>query len=99
MSKEFSKEDMLDFIQYYDNKREEDCFDTYEEELEEFIQIRQTEIHLSSRQIELNKKAIETAIAVCDWDSYDKSKYNSPKEEITDSYWLIEKLTQYHINT
>ena len=100
MTKEFTKEDMVDFIKHYDNKKESDCFDTYEEELAEYMQIRKVKklglfsvmLRFSSEQVELNKKAIESAIAICDWDNYDKDKYKSPKEQINDMHWLIKNL-------
>lgn len=46
----------------------------------------------SKEEIELNIDAVESAIAICDWDCYQNDKYDSPKEQITDMYWLIDKL-------
>lgn len=100
MKKEYTTKDMLDFIKHYDNKKEKDCFDTYEEELEEFLNIRKDKmlgqfskkLSFSENEINLNVSAIETAIATCDWDSYDKNLYDNPSDQISDMYWLIETL-------
>jgi hypothetical protein len=67
-------------------------YDSLINAINEALAISRVMPRFSSEQVELNKKAIESAIAICDWDNYDKDKYKSPKEQITDMYWLIENL-------
>lgn len=96
----FTKNDMLGFIEYYDSKSEKDCFDTFEEELVEYLKVhkdmklgRYKKIpKLTKEEINLNIDAIETKIAVLGWDNYNDKLYKNPKDQITDLYWLIEEL-------
>ena len=46
----------------------------------------------TKEDIALNIDAIETAIAITDWDNYKGDIYDTPKEQITDMYWLIDHL-------
>ena len=47
---------------------------------------------LSKEEKDLIVEGLNSAIAICDWDNYQKEKYESPKAQVSWYYGLIEKL-------
>ncbi|NQY30549.1 MAG: hypothetical protein HRT69_13895 [Flavobacteriaceae bacterium] len=48
----------------------------------------------SDEEKKLNIDGLESAIAICDWDNYDKEEYENPNAQISWYYSLIEKLNK-----
>tara|TARA_R110000851_G_scaffold148209_1_gene288544 strand:+ start:81 stop:389 length:309 start_codon:yes stop_codon:yes gene_type:complete len=49
---------------------------------------------LSKEEKDLIVEGLNSAIAICDWDNYQKEKYESPKAQVSWYYGLIEKLNK-----
>lgn len=95
-SGDFDDRDMIRFIKYYFDKNEEDCFHTYEEELEDYLK-NTVVLRLTKGDIDLMTLCINATINNCGRDSYDSEKYDSPSDQISDIYWLLNLIN--NINT
>ena len=51
-------------------------------------------LRLTQDEKDLMVEGIESAIAICDWDNYNKEEYESPKSQISWYYSLISKLNE-----
>lgn len=51
-------------------------------------------LRLNREEKELMIEGIHSAIAICDWDNYNKEEYENPKAQISWYYHLISKLNE-----
>ena len=61
---------------------------------EENLNISGVMLRFSDDEKKLNIDGLESAIAICDWDNYNKEDYENPKAQISWYYHLIAKLNE-----
>lgn len=62
--------------------------------LEKQCTIPSVMLRLTQEEKELMIEGIESAVAICDWDNYNKEEYENPKAQISWYYSLITKLNE-----